>query len=215
MVEGLHELHPPSERVHGGTERKNPPQCRDVPPHFENLTLRMFARLGCLFVLTPLVELALLVQVGRWIGVLPTVGIVAITGLLGATLARREGVRALMRVQMELASGRIPTGAILDGASIVMGGLLLLTPGILSDVLGFALLLPPTRTLLQGWAMARLMKGLERGTIRVAQTHFGFGVHTPDMPHSDMPHSGPQTPPPGSRAPDDMDRPPRPGEILR
>jgi UPF0716 protein FxsA len=162
----------------------------------------MFARLGCLFVLAPLVELALLVQVGRWIGVLPTVGLVAVTGLVGAGLARREGLRALVRVQGELLQGRLPTRAILDGASVVVGGLLLLTPGVLSDLLGFALILPPTRWVIQGWVAGRVLKGVKQGAIR-------FAVLDPMG-------QNPAAPPKGGSAPsDDPDRPPRPGEILR
>jgi UPF0716 protein FxsA len=164
----------------------------------------MFARLGCLFVVVPLVELALLVQVGRWIGVLPTVGIVAVTGLLGAALARGQGVRALAEFQREAAAGQVPAGPMLDAVSVLVGGLLLLTPGILSDLLGFALLLPPSRRFLQRRAMERLARGIRDGQVRV--TFVGM----PGGPAPRPPDGGD-----GRAAPlDDPDRPPRPGEIL-
>lgn len=162
----------------------------------------MFARLGCLFVLVPLVELALLIQVGRWVGVVPTVALVAVTGLVGAWLARREGVRALVTVQTELASGRVPGRALMDGAAILVGGTLLLTPGILSDVVGFALLVPPTRRVLQRWARRRLEASLRSGRTRI--TFVGMG-----------PKPGAPDPRDPGRDPDDDERPPRPGEILQ
>jgi UPF0716 protein FxsA len=156
----------------------------------------MFARLGCLFVVVPLLELALLVQVGRWIGVLPTVGIVAVTGLLGAWLARTQGLRALTEVQLQAARGQLPAQAMLDGASILVGGIVLLTPGILSDLLGFALLLPPTRRRLQRWAMERMERGIRSGTVNVTfmRAH-GTGMQ--------------------DAGPDPDDPPPRPGEIIQ
>jgi UPF0716 protein FxsA len=162
----------------------------------------MFARLGCLFVLVPLVELALLVQVGQWVGVLPTVGLVAVTGLAGAALARSQGLRALGDLRREAAAGRVPAGSFLDGASILVGGLLLLTPGILSDALGFALLLPPTRRVLQGWAMERMAREIRKGTVRVTfmDLHGGAGG-APGAP----------TPEPDEQ----VDRVPRPGEIIQ
>lgn len=162
----------------------------------------MFARLGCLFVLGPLVELAVLIQVGRWIGVMPTIAIVAVTGIVGAWLARREGVRTMVTFQTELAAGRLPGGALMDGAAILMGGTLLLTPGVLSDVLGFALLAPPTRRVLQRWARRRLEAGLRSGRARVTFIH-------PDLRQPDPDST------PSPRDPDDSDRPPRPGEIVQ
>ncbi len=170
----------------------------------------MFARLGCLFVVAPLVELALLVQVGRWIGVLPTVGIVAVTGLVGAALARGQGVEALSRFQQEAMAGRVPAGPMLDAVSVLTGGLLLLTPGILSDLLGFALLFPPTRRFLQRRAMERLARGIRDGHVHVTFVGMPGGPppRSPDArPHPDL-HPGPDD------ALDDPDRPPRPGEIL-
>lgn len=157
----------------------------------------MFARLGCLFVVVPLLELALLVQVGRWIGVLPTVGLVAVTGLVGAWIARNQGLRTLADLQLRVARGEIPADALLDAASILVGGLLLLTPGVLSDALGFALLLPVTRRPLQQRVLEGLMRRVRQGQVQV--TWMGMGPMGPKGP--------------GQVDPEDP--PPRPGEIIQ
>lgn len=123
----------------------------------------MFLRVLALFILLPLVELALLIQVGRWIGVLWTIAIVAGTGLLGATLARSQGARAWRAIQAELRDGRVPAAAVVDGLLILIGALVLLTPGLLTDLLGFALLAPPTRRVFRGWLSGRLERAIHRG----------------------------------------------------
>lgn len=123
----------------------------------------MFLRLLALFILLPLVELALLIQVGRWIGVFWTIAIVAGTGLLGATLARSQGARAWRAIQAELRDGRMPAGAVVDGLLILIGALVLLTPGILTDLLGFALLAPPTRRVFRVWVRRRLERAIRQG----------------------------------------------------
>ena len=134
----------------------------------------MFARLALLFVVVPLVELILLIQVGQVIGVLPTVAVVLATGIGGAALARREGLRTLSSIQTELAGGRVPGRALMDGAAILFGGALLLTPGILTDVFGLSLLLPVTR----GWFRRRLRSWFDRQIAegRVQWTVAGSGL---------------------------------------
>jgi UPF0716 protein FxsA len=124
-------------------------------------------RLALLFVLVPVVELMLLIRMGQWLGFWPTVAFVVVTGWAGATLARLEGLRVLARFQQELAMGRIPGQAILDGAAVLMGGAFLLAPGVLTDLTGLALLFPPTRRIIQRWVRKRLEKGIMSGSIRV------------------------------------------------
>ena len=109
----------------------------------------MFFRLLLLFTAIPLVELALLVEIGRLVGLATTVGMVLVTGVLGAWLARGQGVRVLARLQADLQSGRVPTDALLEGLMILIAGAVLLTPGLLTDLLGFALLSPVCRRLVQ------------------------------------------------------------------
>ena len=105
----------------------------------------MFFRLLLLCTLVPIVELAVLIEIGQHLGVLPTVGLVLTTGALGAALARREGIQAFHRLRESIGRGSFPGEAILDGVLILGGGLLLLTPGLLTDLLGFYALFPHTR----------------------------------------------------------------------
>ena len=105
----------------------------------------MFARLLLLFVLIPIIELYLLIQLGARIGFMPTIGLIVITGALGATLARQQGLSTLAKIQSELKSGRPPALKMVEGALIVVGGLVLLTPGILTDLFGFAMMVPKIR----------------------------------------------------------------------
>ncbi|MBW3553106.1 MAG: FxsA family protein [Gemmatimonadetes bacterium] len=127
----------------------------------------MFLRLLAVFILLPLAELALLIQIGRWIGLAGTLALVVATGLLGAALARRQGARAWRAIQQEMREGRMPAGSVVDGLLILIGAIVLLTPGILTDLLGFALLLPPTRRFFR----ARLARRMERA-VRRGETSF-------------------------------------------
>ena len=105
----------------------------------------MFGRMLILFVFLPMVELYLLIMLGSRIGAMPTIGLIVITGILGATLARQQGLSVLSKIQNEIASGKPPTRELVEGALIVVGGIVLLTPGILTDLFGFSLLVPPIR----------------------------------------------------------------------
>lgn len=131
----------------------------------------MLSRLIFLFVAIPLVELAILLQVGQWIGLWPTVGLVVATGIGGAALARQQGLRAFLAVQQELAEGRLPGRSLLDGLSVLVGGAFLLTPGILTDVAGFSLLLPMSRR----WLQRMVRRGMER---RISEGTVEFRVFT-------------------------------------
>jgi UPF0716 protein FxsA len=124
-------------------------------------------RLAVLFVLVPVVELMLLIRMGQLIGFWPTVAFVLVTGWAGAVLVRVEGMRILARFQQELTMGRVPGQAILDGASVLVGGAFLLAPGVLTDLTGLALLFPPSRRLIQRWVRRRLERGIMNGSIRV------------------------------------------------
>src|SRR5918996_2857812 len=99
------------------------------------------------FILVPLAELAVLIPVGDWIGLVPTLVLLLVVSVAGAWLAKREGLSAWRRFQLALAEGRMPTVEVADGAMILLAGALLLTPGFLSDVVGILLLLPPTRAM--------------------------------------------------------------------
>lgn len=122
----------------------------------------MLARLFLLFTLVPILELALLIRIGQWIGTLPTLAIVVATGLAGAWLARREGTRAWRDVRQALAAGGLPGDALLHAFAVFLGGALLLTPGVLTDLVGLLLLVPPSRTAI----LRRLRRRLERHVMR-------------------------------------------------
>jgi UPF0716 protein FxsA len=101
------------------------------------------------FVVLPIAELYVIIQVGQAIGVVPTILLLLIDGFLGAALARSQGRAAWRRFNEALAAGRVPGKEVYDGAAIIFGGALLLSPGFITDFLGLFLLLPPTRALLR------------------------------------------------------------------
>ena len=131
----------------------------------------MFGRLLLLFVLIPIIELYLLLQLGARIGFMPTLGLIVLTGALGAILARQQGLSALAKIQNELKSGRPPAMEMVEGALIVVGGIVLLTPGILTDFFGFALMIPKFR---KSFA-ERLKRGF--GSSFVQTSTSGFQAH--------------------------------------
>ena len=118
-------------------------------PNTSHGGINLLVFLLLLFAGLPLVELALLLRVARLITPVGTLGLVIFTGVLGATLARRQGLKAWRRVQSDLAEGRMPASHIVDALLIFVAGVVLVTPGILTDTLGFALLIPPIRALLK------------------------------------------------------------------
>ena len=114
----------------------------------------MFARLLVLFICVPLIELFLLIQLGKVVGIVPTIALVVVTGFIGASLARQQGFRVWGRIQAEMQAGRVPAADLIDGLLILIGGIVLLTPGLLTDLCGFALMVPGIRK----WMRARLEK---------------------------------------------------------
>jgi UPF0716 protein FxsA len=110
----------------------------------------VLAVLAILFVVMPLLELYVIIQVGQSIGALNTIGLLVLVSLVGAWLARHEGVGVLQRIRQQLDAGRMPTDHLIDGALVLTGGLLLLLPGFISDAVGLLVLFPPTRALIRG-----------------------------------------------------------------
>jgi UPF0716 protein FxsA len=124
-------------------------------------------RLFLLFTVIPVVEIWLLIKVGRVIGAFPTVAVLLAVSFVGAWLARSQGLRVVADIRDDLAAGRLPAGRLLDGAMILAGGILLLTPGFFTDFLGLFFLFPPTRALIKTSARRYLERALLRGTIVV------------------------------------------------
>jgi UPF0716 protein FxsA len=102
-------------------------------------------RLFLILLLVPIIEIALFIEVGGLIGTWPTVGIVLLTAVIGATMLRRQGLAVLRSVHGRLAAGENPGRLLADGAMILLAGALLLTPGFFTDAVGLALLVPPVR----------------------------------------------------------------------
>lgn len=130
----------------------------------------MFPKLLVLFIGLPLLELAILVKLGEVIGFWPTIGVVIVTGILGASLARAQGFMVYTRIQSELAAGRIPAGELVDGLLILIGGIVLLTPGLLTDLFGFALLIPWMRVFFKGWLQRKFSGMVQRGQTGIFYT---------------------------------------------
>ena len=114
-------------------------------------------RLILLFTVVPLAELALLIWIGSLTSVSGTIAIVLVTGFGGAALAKHQGWQTWRRLQDGMRSGEPPADALLDGVMILIAGALMITPGVLTDAVGFALLLPPVRGLLKARLRSRLM----------------------------------------------------------
>ena len=98
-----------------------------------------------IFMLVPIVEMWILIEVGGWIGALPTIALVVLTATLGLSLLKRQGLSTLMRARRKMDEGSIPASELVSGVMIAVGGALLLTPGFVTDAIGFGLLIPQTR----------------------------------------------------------------------
>ncbi|MFD1707948.1 FxsA family protein [Siminovitchia sediminis] len=111
-----------------------------------------------LFIVIPALEIGLLIMAGKTIGGLATVALIIATGILGAYLAKQQGLEVYRKMQRQIQSGYPPGGALLEGVCVLLGGLLLLTPGLMSDFAGLLFILPPTRKWLQP-LLLKLWKG--------------------------------------------------------
>ena len=125
----------------------------------------MVVALALLFLVVPIVELAVIIQVGQSLGVLNTIGLLLLVGFAGAWLVKREGLGVWRRFNAQVRNGVVPTREIADGVLIMFAGALLLTPGFLTDVLGILLLLPPVRA------------GMRQGATRALRRRAGKYQH--------------------------------------
>jgi UPF0716 protein FxsA len=157
-----------------------------------------------LFTVVPVTEVWLLVQLGGLLGPWPTVALVVVTGLVGAALARAEGTRVWRDWQSAMTLGRLPKDGVASGLLVLVGGVLLVTPGVLTDVVGFSLLLPFTRRPLAAWMKkkleARIAEQMAAGNV-VVQTGFSGGAPFAGGASAERPVS--------SREPDVIDMPSR------
>lgn len=122
-----------------------------LPTHRNLLTI-----LIALFVGVPLLDTITLVIVGRYVGFWPTVAIVVLSGVIGAQLARQQGLAVWRALQSDLAAGRVPTQGLLDCVLILLAGGMMIAPGFLTDIAAILLLLPPVRRVIKCWLRRRL-----------------------------------------------------------
>ena len=101
-----------------------------------------------ILVAVPIIEIALFIELGGWVGLWPTIGLVIVTAILGGLLLRMQGFAAMQRLQSSVAEGGDPRGPLAHGVMILVAGLLMLTPGFFTDAVGFSLLIPPVRAAL-------------------------------------------------------------------
>ena len=131
----------------------------------------MFFKLFLVFLIVPVIEIYLLIQVGSRIGGVATVALLLLMSLLGAYLMRSQGGRVLARIQEELSQGRLPAAQLLDGALIFIGGVLLTTPGFFTDFIGIFFLVPATRRFIKMWLGLWLQSRISKGGF-VIRRHF-------------------------------------------
>lgn len=133
---------------------------------------KMLGYLILLFTIVPIVELALLIRVGHFIGVGYTIGIVLLTGVTGAYLAKLQGLITLRKIQNDINQGIMPADKVFDGVLILCSGILLLTPGFITDFVGFIGLIPFTRDLFKQWLKQKTEDIIAQG--RVITIHHGY-----------------------------------------
>ncbi len=160
----------------------------------------MLLLLATLFIGLPVLEIYLLIEVGEVAGALPTIGLCVLTGVVGAWLARGQGSLAMQRAQHKLERGELPTTEALDGAMILIAGVVLMTPGFVTDALGLLLLLPPTRAIARVYAIRWLRGRMQQQRRTRAQLFTHFGAEPP-------PWANPRQPRPSGRRPDRQDQP--------
>ena len=121
----------------------------------------MFGKLFILFILVPLAEIYLFRTLGKQIGFPETIAIIIITAILGAALTKSQGIRAMEKLQKATGEGRLPAREAFDGVMILLAGAVLITPGFLTDAIGFLLLIPPIRSVVAGYLGEKLKANIK------------------------------------------------------
>jgi UPF0716 protein FxsA len=155
--------------------------------------------LAC-FIVVPLAEIAVLIEVGGWLGLGPTLALIVLTALAGAWMLRRQGLAVLQRAQQQMQQGTAPVGEVFEGFCLVIAGALLLTPGFLTDAVGALLLLPPVRA----WLYRRMRHRIEEQVLSGATRPPGGGAPPP---------AGEPGPPPQDRPVIDVEFDEVPGDM--
>ena len=134
----------------------------------------MRGRLILVFTIVPLAELYILIKIGSHIGGFNTILLVLMTTVLGALLARLQGLRTLRQIQLSLSQGQIPAEELIDGVLILFSGILLVVPGVLTDLFALVLLLPVTRTYFKRWLRRRFDRTVAGRDVRLQYHRGGF-----------------------------------------
>jgi UPF0716 protein FxsA len=132
----------------------------------------LFFYLLVTFTAIPLIELMLLIKLSGIVGLIPTIGLVLFTGAFGAFLVRWQGLSVVNMVRQEMNMGRMPASYLVDGVLLLISGALLITPGIITDLLGFSLVLPFSRKIYKKFIIQWLKKKVREGSFHI---HFGPG----------------------------------------
>jgi UPF0716 protein FxsA len=140
----------------------------------------MLFYLFLLLTLVPLAELVVLIRIGQLTDTWVPIALVIVTGIVGTGLARWQGLQALGRIREDARAGRVPAGAIIDGVLILVAGILLVTPGVFTDLFGLALLIPPLRALMKRAVAAWIRHNVE---VRVSRASAGYWSQANSGPH--------------------------------
>ncbi len=140
------------------------------------------------FITVPIVEIAVFIQVGEQIGMWSTIGVVILTAIIGTAMLRQQGLSVLFRIQENLQANRIPVQELFDGVCLVIAGALLLTPGFVTDAVGFLLFVPPLRHWLAGEIGKR---AITNANVRYTSQTYSGGQGDPFGRGSDDRHSRP------------------------
>jgi UPF0716 protein FxsA len=127
----------------------------------------MLGRLFLIFTLVPLLELYILIKIGSYLGAIQTVALVVFTALFGVVVARIEGLRKLQQIRQSLSQGTVPAEEMVDGVLIFVAGILLIIPGVLTDLFALILLIPYTRTIFKRWLRRRFDRMIATGNVRL------------------------------------------------
>ena len=131
--------------------------------------ISMLLKLFLAFTLIPIIELTLLIKIGTAIGIFNTLLLVVVTGFSGAYLARAQGFQTMMRVRERLNRGEMPAEDLIDAVIIFAAGIVLLTPGLLSDIAGLLLLLPATRNPFKRWLRVQFDRWIQNPNIHITR----------------------------------------------
>ncbi len=144
----------------------------------------MFTLLVLLFTVVPAIEIYLLFSIGAMIGGLNTLAVVIITGIVGAALAKSQGLSILQKIQTDLGRGALPANQIVHGLLVFGGGLLLLTPGFATDILGLSMVFPGTRHVIALWLEKYFKQAIKNGNVHFNANLNGFSASSSSTPYN-------------------------------